>query len=411
MTSSAHSVTSGSTRQQSSREPSFRLGLYLGRHSGGGGGIAVYTRDLLLHYLEFLEAGEFPHLELFIYTSQATLDQCSTPALRKLLSGASPRFRLQLLPEGGGRKVGTVLDILTLGLRARKDRIDLLHCTANYGCFLPGCPQVITIHDLFQGWPPGTRFPPLTSLLYRLLFRLQLPAAAHLLVDAPSTAEEIARRFRTGKKNITAIPLGLESELCRFLRNNELDESTIEQRISEMGIAAGYVVHFAASDPRKNTERAVKAWLSLPEELRDRKLVLKINDEAAGDAIKRIVPEDERKLNVRIVPWLTREQLFYLYLGADASLIPSLAEGFGFPALESCALGTPVVSSELDCLRALKTDLVEECDPLDEGSISAALERALRQSRSNATIQGFHTMEQAARDTLNLSLELLLHSS
>ena len=79
-----------------------------------------------------------------------------------------------------------------------------------------------------------------------------------------------------------------------------------------------------------------------------------------------------------------------LVKGARALLLPSFAEGFGFPLVEALALGVPVLCSNLAALRENGGGVAEFFDPLDgpgwraaiiDYSLSASLRRQAQLSR------------------------------
>jgi glycosyltransferase involved in cell wall biosynthesis len=74
---------------------------------------------------------------------------------------------------------------------------------------------------------------------------------------------------------------------------------------------------------------------------------------------------------------ITDEQLIQLYAGAACLAIPSLHEGFGLPALEAMAIGTPVVAARAGALPEIVGDAAELVDPLDPIDIAAGLERVI----------------------------------
>ena len=53
---------------------------------------------------------------------------------------------------------------------------------------------------------------------------------------------------------------------------------------------------------------------------------------------------------------LTSGQLAGLYRGAQVVVFPSLYEGFGLPAIEALAAGTPLVCSDIPTLREVAAD-------------------------------------------------------
>ena len=62
-----------------------------------------------------------------------------------------------------------------------------------------------------------------------------------------------------------------------------------------------------------------------------------------------------------------------LIKGAQALLLPSFAEGFGFPLIEALALGVPVLCSNLAALRENGRDVPEYFNPLDGAGWRAAI--------------------------------------
>src|SRR5690606_10537203 len=59
--------------------------------------------------------------------------------------------------------------------------------------------------------------------------------------------------------------------------------------------------------------------------------------------------------------------------GAEALLLPTLAEGFGLPLIEALGLGTPVIASDLPCLREFGQGIPCLLDPFDTAAWSRAI--------------------------------------
>jgi glycosyltransferase involved in cell wall biosynthesis len=109
------------------------------------------------------------------------------------------------------------------------------------------------------------------------------------------------------------------------------------------------------------------------------------------------------------VHWLgyvPETELAALYSGALACILPSLYEGFGLPALEAMACGTPVIISRAGGLPEVAGEAGLYIDPLDAASLTAAMQQiigdaSLRRELSQCGLERarFFTWERTAQAT------------
>jgi glycosyltransferase involved in cell wall biosynthesis len=66
-----------------------------------------------------------------------------------------------------------------------------------------------------------------------------------------------------------------------------------------------------------------------------------------------------------------------MYRGAQAVVVPSLAEGFGLPSLEAMACGARVVVSDIPSLREIVGPFGIYVDPEQVDSIAVAIDSAV----------------------------------
>ena len=139
-----------------------------------------------------------------------------------------------------------------------------------------------------------------------------------------------------------------------------------------------YFVHVGTIEARKNLAFLLTIWRRLQETMGDAapQLVLVGRYGWENEAV---LDHLERSPNLRgLVHQATNlpdSALATLMSNAQAVLAPSSVEGFDLPAVEACALGAPLIASDIPAHRELVPN-AELIDPLDGLGWLAALERA-----------------------------------
>jgi len=96
---------------------------------------------------------------------------------------------------------------------------------------------------------------------------------------------------------------------------------------------------------------------------------------------------------------LTQDELVKRYSRAKIAVVPSLYEGFGLPAAEAMACGTPVIATTGGALPEVVGDAGVLVPPRSADALADAIKRLLNDKRFN--------WRQAARKTLGVYEEVL----
>ena len=147
-----------------------------------------------------------------------------------------------------------------------------------------------------------------------------------------------------------------------------------------------YIIYLGGPQPRKRFEWALELLAQCGRE--DVHLVA--CGFGAGTAALDKIPAALRH-RVHIAPFVEDGELATLYRGALAALYPTLYEGFGFPAVEAQAAGTPIIFSPVSSLVDLVGPLTWVADAQDFTAWCKALREILAlpdHARQDLAVQG-----------------------
>jgi glycosyltransferase involved in cell wall biosynthesis len=107
--------------------------------------------------------------------------------------------------------------------------------------------------------------------------------------------------------------------------------------------------------------------------------------------------------------YVSDDELWSLYRGARAVVVPSLDEGFGLPLIEAASLGTPLVVSDIPVFRWIADDRAAYFDPKDAESVRDSLRRVISEdvvAVDPAAVRSRFSWDDTARRVLDLSRRL-----
>jgi glycosyltransferase involved in cell wall biosynthesis len=276
--------------------------------------------------------------------------------VRGLQRGLAALPDVELTPlswAGPGRWTAVARDVLwypmLLPRQAAKAHVDVLHCTIFRAPPRSRVPTILTVHDLAVLRHPEV-FPLWTRLYGRTALRPTIRAADRVIAVSEFSKREVVALAGVDPELVDVVPNALEPV---FHPDGDAAEGE-------------YVLAVGTLEPRKNLARVVEATAHAGVELR---LVGAPGWGESGVAGKHVT-------------WLGRiddEELAAAYRGARSLVFPSLYEGFGIPALEAMACGTPVVTSAGSAMEEVVGEAAILVDPLDVASIAAGIETADRQ--------------------------------
>jgi glycosyltransferase involved in cell wall biosynthesis len=176
-----------------------------------------------------------------------------------------------------------------------------------------------------------------------------------------------------------------------------------------MGLPERFVLHVGTLEPRKNTERLVRAYAKVAGG-RDVALVLAGRKGWLYEPVLRAAEEaNAQGARVVFVDYVYDDDLPLLYNMAEVFAYPSVYEGFGLPAAEAMACGTPTLVSQDGALSEVVGDAAVKVDAQSVNSIAEGLARLLddadlraRLSEAGPGQAARFTWEEAARRVLGI---------
>ncbi len=270
-------------------------------------------------------------------------------------------------PPGGGFP-GT-MRWLTAEARRAVAGSDLVHCPSFVAPWRLGVPFVLTVHDTSTEKYPEDH--PLEWRSYSRLFLAERARAATRVITGTEHARgEIVRDLRVPAERVVVTPYGVAERFSRISH----ERPTVGD--------PPQLLFPGAPTRRKNLELVLDAMAGAPQGSALGRAHLAIT----GATSERFPHHRKRIKSLGLqgrIDWLGKvaaASMPDVVQAADLVVYPSFHEGFGFPALEAMASGTPVLASNVSCLPEVLGEAALLVDPTDVGSFITAAESLLDNS-------------------------------
>ncbi|MBC7789141.1 MAG: glycosyltransferase family 4 protein [Anaerolineae bacterium] len=293
-------------------------------------------------------------------------------------------------------------DMLRFSRAVWREPLDVFFSPSVYSYFPlpPRLAAVITIHDtIAERFPELTLPSPRARLFWRMKVGLALKQARLVLTPSDFSSREVSEVLGVPEERIRVAG---EAPASAF-RPSEC-ESQIREAAGRMGLPIGarWFAYVGGFNPHKNVDVIVRAHARIAAECSASEApYLLLIGATTGDVfhgdharIKDAIACSGTDALVRWAGWVADEELRHLLTGAAALLLPSECEGFGLPAVEAAACGTPVIATLASPLPELLAGGGIFVQPRDEDALTNAM-RALLGDRSARYAFGARARERA----------------
>ncbi|MFQ6077941.1 MAG: glycosyltransferase family 4 protein [Thermodesulfobacteriota bacterium] len=251
-------------------------------------------------------------------------------------------------------------------------KIDIFHSPYEFLPKVKHARTVVTVHDVTFLKHPEYLNSEFVELLTRRIHYIA-EKADRIIAVSENTKRELVAHTRLPQDRVIVIREGV-NEHFHPIR----DKMRIKKIAQRYGITGPYILFVGAADEDKNLLRLAQAFAQLRQEHKDLQLVF------AGELSWQYRRLKEQLIDLKVekglvfTGFVAYEDLPVLYTGAEVLAMPSIHEGFGLPALEAMACGTPVLCSDVASLPEVVGDAGLLVDPYSVEEIAQGLRRLLR---------------------------------
>jgi glycosyltransferase involved in cell wall biosynthesis len=313
--------------------------------------------------------------EYVFFIDDASADSARLPERAAVRHVPLSRRSAEAAAAGSSR---SVRDLLRLSGAVRRERLDAFLFPSLYTWFpVIGTPTVVGIHDTMIEDLPDLTVPRWRErVAVNVKHRAGIRLASALFTVSEFSRRSIAARFRISPDRLHLVPEAPDPVFAPRCG----DALRCGLALAGIGPDDRFFLFFGGISPHKNVEALIDAYAMLRAERGSAVPLLVLVGELESSAylssaasVRQRIARHDLGQSVRLPGYVSDETLACLCTAATAVVLPSLAEGFGLPAVEAAACGAPLALSELEAHRETMGEAALYFPPDDVEALAATL--------------------------------------
>ena len=292
------------------------------------------VQHTILHQIRALLACESAHDFLVVALADVPIEEHI---------GSTHAYRVARAPARSGQRLRRIVweQASLPGLLAAQG-VDLLYSPGYLTSLRWRGPSVVFIHDTI-----ALIHPRLCSVSNAVNYRLLLPPSARraTLVATPSTASarDVAQYCRVSPSRIRVVPNGVHIPPMPTA-------AQVAAMREKLGVEAPFLLAVSTIEPKKNFANLIRWFDAWKDAGIPHHLVIAGKWGWRSREVRQALAQARYRAQIHLPGYFPQQEITVMMAAADVLLMPSRYEGFGLPALEAMAVGTPVVVSNRGAL-------------------------------------------------------------
>ncbi len=231
---------------------------------------------------------------------------------------------------------------------------------------------IITVHEIIgRRWKEMPGMNVISARLHRLLEMVIVRFPFDRYIAVSQFTANCLNNLGINTRKIQAIYNGIDYVLFDPAKT---DRDTIRKKL---GIRDEFAcLYYGRPGISKGVEYLVRAVPLISERISNSRFILLLAHEPSDgyEHVRRLIDKLGIQDRIILVDPVPRDQLPSYIAAADCVVVPSLSEGFGFSAAEACAMGVPVVASNVASLPEVVSGKYMLIEPKSPQAIALGVE-------------------------------------